>query len=62
MAANPIWDAETRRSAISFLGEIYKGDAAWGYQPIVKQWVLNILMQLSSLSDDEIQCKLSMVI
>ncbi|KAI8346005.1 hypothetical protein B0O80DRAFT_503828 [Mortierella sp. GBAus27b] len=48
MAANPTWDAVTRRSAITFLGEIYRDDDMWGQQASVKQWILNILMQLSS--------------
>ncbi|KAG0217474.1 hypothetical protein BGX31_000239 [Mortierella sp. GBA43] len=50
MAANPSWDAVTRRSAIEFLGEIYRNDQVWGQQASVKQWILNILMQLSSTS------------
>ncbi|KAG0216685.1 hypothetical protein BGX31_000525, partial [Mortierella sp. GBA43] len=29
MAANPIWDAMTRRGAIAFLGEIYRDDKMW---------------------------------
>ncbi|KAG0234728.1 hypothetical protein BGX31_004467 [Mortierella sp. GBA43] len=48
MAANPMWDPTTRQSAITFLGEIYKNDAVFGGHPSVQQWVLNILMQLSS--------------
>ena len=50
MAANPKWDDKTRRSAIAFLGEIYKNDKVWGQEASVKQWILNILMQLSSSS------------
>ena len=60
IAGNPVLDTETRRSAISFLGEVYKNDTVWGYQATIKQWVLNILMQLSLLPDDEMQCKSSM--
>ncbi|KAG0228003.1 hypothetical protein BGX31_006763 [Mortierella sp. GBA43] len=48
MAANPAWDAVTRRSAIAFLGEIYRDDDTWGQQASVKQWILNILMQLAA--------------
>ncbi|KAF9354707.1 hypothetical protein BGX34_010847, partial [Mortierella sp. NVP85] len=58
LAGNTTWDSETRRSAISFLGEIYQNDIEWGQQPMIKQWILNILMQLSSASMDEVQCKL----
>ncbi|KAK3821661.1 MAG: WD40-repeat-containing domain protein [Benniella sp.] len=52
MAANPIWDDNTRQSAVAFLGEIYRDDEAWGRHAIVKQWILNILMQLFSSSWD----------
>ncbi|KAG0204157.1 hypothetical protein BGX31_003242, partial [Mortierella sp. GBA43] len=48
MAANPSWDAVTRRSAIAFLGEIYQDDEMWGHQASNKQWILNIVMQLAS--------------
>jgi hypothetical protein len=48
MAANPKWDPITRRNAIAFLGEIYMNDEMWGQRASVKQWILNILMQLSS--------------
>ncbi|KAF9349120.1 hypothetical protein BGX34_002022 [Mortierella sp. NVP85] len=56
IAANPNWDLEIRQSAIAFLGEIYRNDAVWGYQSTVKQWILNILMQLSTLPGDGNQC------
>ncbi|KAF9348522.1 hypothetical protein BGX34_002428 [Mortierella sp. NVP85] len=55
IAANSVWEPETRKSAILFLGEIYRDDAAWGRQPNLKQWILNILMQLSSLPGSEMQ-------
>ncbi|KAF9353487.1 hypothetical protein BGX34_011533, partial [Mortierella sp. NVP85] len=50
IAANPKWDAASRRSAIAFLGEIYRNDEMWGQRASVKQWILNILMQLKSSS------------
>ncbi|KAF9350015.1 hypothetical protein BGX34_001454, partial [Mortierella sp. NVP85] len=50
IAANPIWDSDVQRSAITFLGEIYRNDAAWGRQPSVKRLVINILMQLNTSS------------
>ena len=56
MAANPAWDADTHQSAIAFLGEIYKNDAAWGQQASVSQWILNILLQLSSKSGETSKC------
>ncbi|KAI1290652.1 hypothetical protein EDD11_009126, partial [Mortierella claussenii] len=48
IAADPLWDADTRRDAITFLGEIYRNDAAWGQEVQVKQYILDILMQLVS--------------
>jgi len=59
MAANPKWDAMTRRNAIAFLGEIYRNDEMWGKRASVKQWILNILMQLSKSSGGSPQCMLS---
>lgn len=56
IAANPSWDATTRRSAIALLGEIYRNDETWGQQASVKQWILNILMQLASSSGTGSQC------
>ncbi|KAF9343047.1 hypothetical protein BGX34_007288, partial [Mortierella sp. NVP85] len=60
IAANPMWDADIRQSAILFLGEIYQNDAVWGQQPSVKQWIMNILMQLnsSSVNDTTVVAKL----
>jgi len=57
IAANPMWDADTRQSAVDFLGEIYRKDEVWGQHSSVKQWILNILMQLASTSDTGSQCK-----
>jgi hypothetical protein len=57
IAINPMWDADTRRGAIEFLGEIYINDDVWGQHASVKQWILNILMQLASTSETGPQCK-----
>jgi hypothetical protein len=48
IAANTMWAVEARRSAVMFLGEIYKNDTAWSRHACIKQWVINILLQLSS--------------
>ncbi|KAF9346922.1 hypothetical protein BGX34_003523, partial [Mortierella sp. NVP85] len=50
IAGGSLWDANTRRSAVAFLGEIYCNDMEWGRQVDVKQWILSILMRISSLS------------
>lgn len=57
IAANSMWDPETRRSAVDFLGEIYRNDEAWGQRTSTKRYVLDILMQLCSLFGEEMQCK-----
>ncbi|KAG0218027.1 hypothetical protein BGX31_011710, partial [Mortierella sp. GBA43] len=47
VAANTMWSLDVRQDAIAFLGEIYRKDSNWGQQAAVKQWILDILMQLS---------------
>ncbi|KAI1313855.1 hypothetical protein EDD11_002456 [Mortierella claussenii] len=55
VAADPLWNADTRGGAIAFLGEIYRNDAAWGQESQVKQCILDILMQLASASGSAMQ-------
>ncbi|KAF9353420.1 hypothetical protein BGX34_011575, partial [Mortierella sp. NVP85] len=55
IAANPLWDTDVRRSAIAFLGVIYREDILWGQKATIKQWILSILMQLASSSGDSLQ-------
>ncbi|KAF9359449.1 hypothetical protein BGX34_008346 [Mortierella sp. NVP85] len=55
IAANPAWDMQTRQSAVSFLGVMYRDDLQWGNQANIKQWILSILIQLSSQPGGEIQ-------
>ncbi|KAK3828974.1 MAG: hypothetical protein J3Q66DRAFT_435407 [Benniella sp.] len=55
IAADSMWDTDTRQSAIAFLGDMYRDDAVWGDQVNVKQWIMNILMQLSALPGSEVQ-------
>jgi len=56
IATNSEWNGETRRSAIVFLGEIYQDDVVWSDHTNVKQWILSILTQLTSVPGGEIQC------
>ncbi|KAF9346367.1 hypothetical protein BGX34_003931, partial [Mortierella sp. NVP85] len=49
IAASSDWNQETQQSAIAFLGEIYQDDKQWKNHTNVKEWILNILMQLISL-------------
>ncbi|KAF9347530.1 hypothetical protein BGX34_003075, partial [Mortierella sp. NVP85] len=46
IAVNPRWDANIQKDAIAFLGELYRDDAVWGQQASVREWILNILIQL----------------
>ncbi|KAF9355322.1 hypothetical protein BGX34_010541 [Mortierella sp. NVP85] len=55
MAANPAWDMDARRDAVLFLGEVYKDDEGWGHQASIKQWTLNILMQLALVKENGLQ-------
>jgi hypothetical protein len=56
IAANSMWDIDTRQDAIEFLGEIYRNDNVWGRQTSVKQWILNILTQLAASSGTGLHC------
>ncbi|KAF9349215.1 hypothetical protein BGX34_001926, partial [Mortierella sp. NVP85] len=55
VAADSIWDVETRQGAIVFLGEIYSGRSTWETQADVQEWILIILMKLASLSENDVQ-------
>jgi len=57
IASNSMWDARTRRSAIGFLGEMYRNDDDWGHQTTIKEWIVIILVQLSSSAGGIQQCK-----
>jgi hypothetical protein len=57
IAANPMWDKTTRHSAVAFLGEMYHNDEDWGQNAGIKEWILIILMRLSSPSESVVQCK-----
>ena len=56
IAANPLWRADTRRDAVSFLVELYRNDTEWGQHMNVKKWILTILTQVSSVSGSVAQC------
>ncbi|GJJ74269.1 hypothetical protein EMPS_06627 [Entomortierella parvispora] len=47
LAANPVWDDDSRKDAITFLGELYWDDEEWGEEPRIKRCILDILMRLS---------------
>lgn len=55
LAADPVWEVDSRKDAVVFLGEIYRNDKEWGQEPRIKQYILDILMRLVSTSEDDIQ-------
>jgi len=55
IAADSMWDTKTRQSAMMFLGEIYSDRTVWESHANVQEWILVILMKLSSSSGDNIQ-------
>jgi hypothetical protein len=59
IAVNSTLDAHTRRGAIAFLGEMYHNDDGWGYQQSTKEWILIILIRVSSSQGSSSQCKLT---
>ncbi|KAI8345465.1 hypothetical protein B0O80DRAFT_504373 [Mortierella sp. GBAus27b] len=48
IAINQTWDVRTRRSAVTFLGEIYRNSEDWGDQASIREWIVIILTQVSS--------------
>lgn len=56
IAANTTLDTNTRQGAVALLGEIYQNDTVWGNQANIKQYTLDILMQLASPSMHGLQC------
>ncbi|KAI8357916.1 hypothetical protein B0O80DRAFT_485072 [Mortierella sp. GBAus27b] len=56
IAINQTWDVRTRRSAVTFLGEIYRNTEDWGDQASIREWILIILTQVSSCTGSTSQC------
>ncbi|KAG0213061.1 hypothetical protein BGX28_005082 [Mortierella sp. GBA30] len=61
IAVNPLWDDESRRNAVEFLGEMYRNDTAWGQHVHIKQRILDILMQLAGRLDGAVLCAKSLL-
>ncbi|KAF9556933.1 hypothetical protein EC968_007877 [Mortierella alpina] len=55
LATNTAWDAESREDALEFLAEIYQNDTVWGNHELIKQKILDILLQLQQQSESAIQ-------
>ncbi|KAG0227772.1 hypothetical protein BGX31_006850 [Mortierella sp. GBA43] len=59
IALDQAWDADVRKRAVDFLGDIYRNDLVWGQNANVKQWILDILIQIaasSTLSGSTAEC------
>ncbi|KAG0214057.1 hypothetical protein BGX28_002923 [Mortierella sp. GBA30] len=51
IASNSVWDASARKSAIEFLGDLYRNDMDWGQHASVKQRIIIVLIQLADMPD-----------
>ncbi|GJJ70075.1 hypothetical protein EMPS_02424 [Entomortierella parvispora] len=59
LAVAPYLDVESQNDAVAFLGEIYCNDENWGQEPIIKQCILDIVLQLASTSDPTVPGSMS---
>lgn len=55
VAANSRWDTKTRQDAMDLLGEIYKDGERWGYHVDIKQWIIIIVTELTSLTKSDVK-------
>ncbi|KAF9576645.1 hypothetical protein EC968_006993 [Mortierella alpina] len=55
IAANPLWENNTRQQAVDFLCELYKNDTEWGKQASSKKWILTVLVRLTMVPSREIK-------
>ncbi|KAF9914232.1 hypothetical protein BX616_008700 [Lobosporangium transversale] len=55
IAANPQLIKEARQDAVYFLEEIYKNNKDWGDHAEIKQWIINILKELTSVASNDLQ-------
>ncbi|KAK3806077.1 MAG: hypothetical protein J3Q66DRAFT_422193 [Benniella sp.] len=55
IAADSMWDAKTRQSAVMFLGEIYSDRTVWESHANVQEWILVILVKLSASTENDVQ-------
>jgi hypothetical protein len=58
IAADLMWDARTRGSAVLFLGEMYRNRTVWGDHANVKEWILVILIRLGTSDGNDAQGEL----
>ncbi|KAK3804786.1 MAG: hypothetical protein JOS17DRAFT_826011 [Linnemannia elongata] len=54
IACDDIWDTNVRQQAVDLLGDLYKNDSQWGKDESVKTWMVIIINQLSTVSDQAV--------
>ncbi|KAK3804796.1 MAG: hypothetical protein JOS17DRAFT_826065, partial [Linnemannia elongata] len=54
IASGVIWDTNVRQQVVDLLGDLYKNDPQWGKDESVKTWMINIINQLSTVSDQAV--------
>ncbi|KAF9147881.1 hypothetical protein BG015_010415 [Linnemannia schmuckeri] len=54
IASDAVWNITIRKQAIDLLGDLYMIDSEWGQDESVKAFMLNILHQLSTISDQAV--------
>ncbi|OAQ24028.1 WD40 repeat-like protein [Linnemannia elongata AG-77] len=55
IASDVMWDTNVRQQAVDLLGDLYKNDSQWGKDESVKTWMVNIIGQLSTSSDQAVK-------
>ncbi|KAG9063959.1 hypothetical protein KI688_004073 [Linnemannia hyalina] len=55
IASDVIWDTNVRQQADDLLGDLYRNDSQWGKDESVKTWMLSIIGQLSTVSDQAVK-------
>ncbi|KAF9311952.1 hypothetical protein BGZ91_006673, partial [Linnemannia elongata] len=55
IASDVLWDTNVRQQAVDLLGDLYKDDPQWGKDESVKTWMVNIIGQLSTDSDQAVK-------
>ncbi|KAG9063951.1 hypothetical protein KI688_004065 [Linnemannia hyalina] len=55
IASDVMWDINVRQQAIDLLGDLYKNDSQWGKDESIKTWMVNIIGQLSTVSDQAVK-------
>ncbi|KAG0298172.1 hypothetical protein BGZ96_001717 [Linnemannia gamsii] len=54
VAFDSVRDVAVRHQATNLLGDLYKNDSEWGQDEHVKTWILNIIHQLSTTADQDV--------